>query len=46
MQKKAIILTADQFEDMEVVVDGNLITSRWPNDLPDFMREVMKIIKK
>jgi putative intracellular protease/amidase len=23
------------------VVDGNLVTSRWPPDLPDFMREVM-----
>lgn len=30
------------WEDKEVVVDGNLITSRWPMDLPAFMREVMK----
>ena len=30
------------YEDREVVVDGNLITSRQPGDLPAFMREVMK----
>jgi len=30
------------WEDEEVVVDGNLITSRWPMDLPAFMRETMK----
>lgn len=30
------------WEDKEVVVDGNLITSRWPMDLPAFMRETMK----
>jgi putative intracellular protease/amidase len=23
------------------VVDGNLVTSRWPMDLPAFMREIM-----
>lgn len=28
------------WEDKEVVVDGNLITSRWPMDLPAFMRAV------
>lgn len=32
------------YEDREVVVDGNLITSRQPSDLPLFMREVMKKI--
>ncbi|MHC1789087.1 type 1 glutamine amidotransferase domain-containing protein [Solidesulfovibrio sp.] len=30
------------YEDAPVVVDGPLITSRIPDDLPDFMREVMK----
>jgi len=30
------------YEDAPVVVDGNLITSRVPDDLPDFMREVLK----
>ncbi len=33
------------YEDKEVVVDGNLITSRQPSDLPYFMREVIKKIK-
>jgi protease I len=31
--------------DKEVVVDGNLVTSRWPADLPAFMRETMKIVR-
>jgi protease I len=34
------------YEDKEVVVDGNLITSRQPSDLPAFMREIMKMIRK
>ncbi len=34
------------WEDKEVVVDGTLITSRWPADLPAFMREVMKVVNK
>ena len=29
--------------DQEVVVDGNLVTSRYPMDLPAFMREVMRL---
>lgn len=33
------------WEDKPVVVDGNLMTSRWPGDLADFMREVMKLVK-
>ena len=33
------------WEDKEVVVDGNLVTSRYPQDLPVFMREVMKLLK-
>lgn len=32
------------YEDREVVVDGNLITSRRPSDLPAFMREIMNKI--
>ncbi len=31
-----------KYEDREVVVDDNLITSRQPSDLPAFMREIMK----
>ncbi|MEW6585224.1 MAG: type 1 glutamine amidotransferase domain-containing protein [Nitrospirota bacterium] len=34
------------YEDKEVVVDGNLVTSRQPSDLPAFMREIMKMIKR
>lgn len=33
-----------EYEDKEVVVDGNLITSRHPGDLPAFMKEVLKKI--
>jgi protease I len=34
------------YEDKAVVVDGNLVTSRWPQDLPAFVREMVKLIKK
>ncbi|MCK5533918.1 type 1 glutamine amidotransferase [bacterium] len=34
-----------KFEDKEVVVDGNLITSRKPEDLPRFCQEIIKKIK-
>jgi protease I len=34
------------YEDREVVVDGNLVTSRQPSDLPAFMRETLKMIKR
>ena len=34
------------YEDTEVVVDGNLITSRQPSDLPAFMREMVKLLGK
>lgn len=33
------------WEDKEVVVDGNLITSRYPLDLPAFNREIIKMLK-
>ena len=33
------------YEDMDVVVDANLVTSRQPSDLPAFMRETMKQLK-
>ena len=33
------------YEDSEVVVDGNLVTSREPADLPALMRETMKLLK-
>lgn len=34
------------YEDSEVVVDGNLVTSRQPSDLPAFMKETMTLLKK
>lgn len=34
--------TGALYEDREVVVDANLVTSRQPADLPAFMRETMK----
>jgi protease I len=34
------------YVDEDVVVDGNLITSRWPMDLPAFMLEVMRTLRK
>ncbi len=37
--------TGALYEDREVVVDGNLVTSRQPSDLPAFMREMMKMLK-
>lgn len=33
------------FIDQEVVIDGNLITSRSPSDLPAFCREILKALK-
>jgi protease I len=33
------------WEDSAVVVDGNLVTSRWPPDLPTFTAEMMKLVK-
>ncbi len=32
------------YEDSEVVVDGRLVTSRQPADLPAFLRELMKLL--
>jgi len=34
------------WEDEEVVVDGNLITARWPMDLPAFTREMMNLVRR
>jgi protease I len=35
-----------QYVDEKVVVDGNLVTSRQPSDLPDFMRELVKLLRR
>ena len=32
--------------DAEVVVDGNLVSSRWPPDLPAFCREMMAAVER
>ncbi len=34
------------YDDRDVVVDGNIVTSRKPGDLPAFMREIFKLLKK
>lgn len=34
------------YEDSEMVVDGNLVTSRQPSDLPAFMRETVRMASK
>lgn len=33
------------YEDTEVVVDGKLVTSRQPSDLPAFMRETVRLLR-
>jgi len=33
------------FEDKEMVADGNLITSRKPDDLPAFMKAILELLK-
>jgi protease I len=33
------------YEDKEVIIDGNLVTSRQPSDLPAFLRETIKLLK-
>ena len=35
-----------EWVDAEVVVDGNLITSRKPDDLPAFCREIIRALTK
>jgi protease I len=44
--KDDLVNAGAQFIDREVVVDGNLITSRNPYDLPVFCREIVKKLKK
>ncbi|MFQ5912864.1 MAG: type 1 glutamine amidotransferase domain-containing protein [Nitrospinota bacterium] len=42
--KDDLINAGAHYVDEEVVVDGNLITSRFPNDLPAFCREVVRAL--
>jgi protease I len=43
--KDDVINAGADYLDREVVVDGNLITSRNPYDLPAFCREIIKFLK-
>lgn len=42
--KDDVINAGAKYVDQAVVVDGNLITSRTPADLPDFCREIIKAL--
>ncbi|MDP2938621.1 MAG: type 1 glutamine amidotransferase domain-containing protein [Candidatus Omnitrophota bacterium] len=44
--KDDIIHAGAKYIDKEVVVDANLITSRKPEDLPAFLKEIIKALKK
>lgn len=43
--KDDLINAGSRFHDKEVVVDGNMITSRNPYDLPAFCKEIVKNLK-
>lgn len=44
--KDDMVNAGTRFVDQEVVVDGNLITSRKPDDLPAFCRELVAALEK
>lgn len=44
--KDDVVNAGAEFLDSEVVVDGNLITSRNPMDLPAFLREIVAFLRK
>jgi len=44
--KDDLLNAGGKFIDKEVVVDGNLITSRTPYDLPAFCREILRKIER
>lgn len=44
--KDDVINAGAKFIDEEVVIDGNLVTSRNPYDLPAFLRESIKFLRK
>ena len=44
--KEDVVNAGASYVDAEVVVDGNVITSRKPDDLPAFMIELMKMLAK
>lgn len=44
--KDDVINAGASYFDKEVVVDGNIVTSRKPDDLPAFCREIIKMLNK
>lgn len=44
--KTDLINAGARYEDREFVVDGNLVTSRQPADLPAFMRETIRVLQE
>lgn len=42
--KDDLVNAGANWSDAEVVVDGNLVTSRTPMDLPAFCREILKLL--
>jgi protease I len=42
--KDDVVNAGARYEDAEVLVDGNLVTSRKPEDLPAFCREIVRIL--
>lgn len=43
--KDDLVNAGAEFIDVEVVVDGKLVTSRMPDDLPAFMKSVIDVLK-
>ena len=43
--KDDVVNAGARYEDAEVVTDGNLVTSRKPEDLPAFCRESIRVVK-
>ncbi len=43
--KDDLIAAGGRYYDREVVTDGNLVTSRKPEDLPRFVQEVIRLVK-
>ncbi len=41
-----LIAAGAEYVDAEVVVDGNIITSRMPDDLPAFCREILNALRR
>jgi protease I len=44
--KDDVVNAGGLWEDSEVVVDGNLVSSRKPDDLPAFMRSCLHVLTR